>query len=90
MRFGTILCLTLMTSVAHAQYDDRNDCAAFWYHRNKVFQDAGYCFQTPEAIEVFRTDECQYDNIRDVPLRVAQRDLVAAIQRLEQKYGCTR
>ncbi|ACL59074.1 YARHG domain-containing protein [Methylobacterium nodulans] len=63
-------------------------CEELWYQRNRIFKEAGYCFRTPRGIRTFGNAGCAYDDERDVPLSVRQRDAVAAIRETERLLGC--
>jgi hypothetical protein len=64
--------------------DIDRSCRGLWLERNRVYAQAGYCFQSPDAIAVFgrgcfppygrlsRDDKCYVD----------------AIQALERRQGC--
>lgn len=77
-------------ATAQAQTPQGNVCGNLWHQRNSIFRDAGYCFNTPEGIAAFGSDECRYTDIRDVPLSAVQRETINTIIGLERRYGCRR
>lgn len=43
----------LLTSAALTSPAQSKSCGQLWHARNSIYADAGYCFQTPEAIATF-------------------------------------
>ena len=73
--------------------DDGNDflawtCKDLWMRRNTLFQDGGYCFQSPRAIKQFGNAGCQYDDESAVPLSDYARDDIRQIKAAEKAKGC--
>lgn len=76
--------LALTTGLAQAQAD----CGDAWYQCNQIYKEAGYCFQTRDAISAFGNAGCSYDDMRDVPLSANQRARVNRIVAFERNAGC--
>lgn len=63
-------------------------CDEFWYQRNMIYKEAGYCFKTANAIRNFGNAGCKYDDQADVPLSARQRAEIAEIKSLERAMKC--
>ncbi len=63
-------------------------CDEFWYQRNMIFKEAGYCFKTAKAIRNFGNAGCRYDDQADVPLSARQRAEIAEITSMERAMRC--
>jgi hypothetical protein len=63
-------------------------CDQLWFGRNSVFKEAGYCFKTRRAIDVFGNAGCRYDDINAVPLSNENQNLVSTVQRVERDKAC--
>ena len=63
-------------------------CSDLWYSRNSIYRSGGYCFKTSRAIRAFGNAGCQYDDVRDVPLSLRDRQRVDGIVRDEAAMGC--
>lgn len=85
VRVMTALALLGLSMPAQAQ-----SCDDFWYRRNSIYKDAGYCFETPRAIRAFGNAGCSYDSENDVPLSARQRAVIADITAAERDFGCPR
>jgi hypothetical protein len=60
------------------------------YERNRIFKEAGYCFNTPRAIRAFGNVGCRYDDEKDVPLSERQRQTINQIRAAEADKPCPR
>lgn len=63
-------------------------CNQLWEQRNSIFNQAGYCFQTPRALARFSNENCKYRNITDVPLSEIDRRAIQAIKSKESVNSC--
>ena len=63
-------------------------CNRLWYERNRIYKDAGYCFNTQRGIRAFGNAGCQYDREGDVPLSAQDRRDVQMILEVERSKGC--
>ncbi|MGX7708296.1 YARHG domain-containing protein [Methylobacterium sp. Gmos1] len=63
-------------------------CDEFWYQRNMIFKEAGYCFKTARAIRNFGNAGCRYDDQAEVPLSARQRAEIAEIASMERAMRC--
>ncbi|AWB20432.1 YARHG domain-containing protein [Methylobacterium currus] len=63
-------------------------CDEFWYQRNMIYKEAGYCFKTAKAIRSFGNAGCRYDDQADVPLSARQRAEIAEITSMERSMRC--
>lgn len=72
------------TTLAMAQ-----SCDEFWYQRNMIYKQAGYCFKTAKAIRNLGNAGCRYDDQADVPLSARDRAEIATITAMERARGCT-
>jgi hypothetical protein len=80
---GIILALGC---AAYACDDER--CDELWTERNSYFKEAGYCFQTSQAIEVFGNAGCRTSNQAALRLSNSIRNRIAVIVRMERQLGC--
>jgi hypothetical protein len=86
MKTTTIAALLLL---AGATPGLAQSCDEFWYQRNMIYKEAGYCFKTANAIRNFGNAGCKYDNQADVPLSARERAEIAQIQSMERAMRCT-
>ncbi|KMO30285.1 hypothetical protein VQ02_28240 [Methylobacterium variabile] len=63
-------------------------CDEFWYQRNMIYKEAGYCFKTAAAIKNFGNAGCKYDDQADVPLSARDRAEIANIRAMERAKRC--
>ncbi|GJD60674.1 YARHG domain-containing protein [Methylobacterium frigidaeris] len=63
-------------------------CDEFWYQRNMIYKEAGYCFRTAKAIRSFGNAGCRYDDQADVPLSARLRAEIAEIASMERAMRC--
>ncbi|TGD98062.1 YARHG domain-containing protein [Methylobacterium nonmethylotrophicum] len=63
-------------------------CDEFWYQRNMIYKEAGYCFKTARAIRNFGNAGCRYDDAADLPLSARDRAEVASIRSMERAMNC--
>ncbi|HVC54151.1 MAG TPA: YARHG domain-containing protein [Stellaceae bacterium] len=84
------LCLCGATAIVSAGTAYAQSCDQFWYQRNEIYKSAGYCFKTQRAISTFGNAGCMYDVDAAVPLSPAERERIAYLVHLEQRYGCRR
>ncbi len=63
-------------------------CDEYWYQRNMIYKEAGYCFKTARAIRSFGNAGCRYDDQADVPLSARQRAEIAEITSMERSMRC--
>ena len=62
-----------------------DDCYGLWYDRNLIFAEAGYCFKTPLARQIFADYPCW----TSAPsLTRAQRAVVSEIKSMERRLNC--
>ncbi|MCF4123828.1 YARHG domain-containing protein [Methylobacterium sp. SyP6R] len=64
-------------------------CDEFWYQRNMIYKEAGYCFKTAAAIKNFGNAGCKFDDQADVPLSARDRAEIASIKKMERAMGCS-
>jgi len=64
-------------------------CDALWTVRNMIFDENGYCFQTPKAQAVFSNEGCEYTKVELVRLNAYEHANVEAIRKVEKQNGCT-
>lgn len=64
-------------------------CDEFWYQRNMIYKEAGYCFKTAAAIKNFGNAGCKFDDQADVPLSARDRAEIANIKKMEKAKGCS-
>lgn len=81
----TIAALLLLASATPGL---AQSCDEFWYQRNMIYKEAGYCFKTANAIRNFGNAGCKYDDQADVPLSARQRAEIARIQSMERAMRC--
>lgn len=64
-------------------------CDSLWMVRNTIFHEAGYCFHTDRAREVFSNDHCRYRDIdAKVPLNQFEQANVSRIREVEIAKDC--
>jgi YARHG domain len=83
----TVAVLTVL-ALSGAAYGGDNGCDGLWIERNSYYKEAGYCFQTLRAIEVFGNDGCRTSNQAALYLPNAVRARIAAIVRMERRFAC--
>ncbi|MGH1587709.1 YARHG domain-containing protein [Methylobacterium phyllosphaerae] len=88
-----MLKLSLLSSalmLASVPYLSAQSCEEAYYQRNILYKNAGYCFKTPRAIQMFGNAGCRYDSVVEVPLSKQQRAAISEIQAFEQTHRCPR
>lgn len=73
-----------------ADLHDGPTCEFLWTIRNTIYQERGYCFQTPRAISILGNDGCRFRDLNSVPLSRLERANAATIARVEREKGCPR
>ncbi|MBL8569505.1 MAG: YARHG domain-containing protein [Phreatobacter sp.] len=88
-RVALAAALVVSTAASAVAQDYRGwSCRDLWVERNRIFKDAGYCFNTQRAVRYFGNAGCMYDRQADVPLSANQRRIIAEIVRVERFAGC--
>ncbi|MGH1574009.1 YARHG domain-containing protein [Methylobacterium sp. P31] len=76
--------------LAGATAAQAQSCEEAYYQRNILYKNAGYCFRTPRAIQMFGNAGCTYDRMEDVPMTAQNRAAIAEIQQFERMHACPR
>jgi YARHG domain len=88
VRVTKTAAITALLLLAGATPVLAQSCDEFWYQRNMIFKEAGYCFKTARAIRNFGNAGCRYDDQADVPLSARQRAEIAEITAMERARRC--
>lgn len=83
----TTACFVL--ALSGAAFGGSDDCEELWAERNSYYKEAGYCFQTPRAIDYFGNGGCRTANQASLYLPNAVRARIAAIARMERQLACS-
>lgn len=63
-------------------------CQNLWYVRNRVYDDHGYCFRTPDAIREFDNSDCYVRNAAKLDINRREAQNISRIRQAEQRKGC--
>lgn len=85
MRLSTLSVLTIAGMAAWIQPAFANVCDDLWYERNSIYNDRGYCFNTPEGRATFDNGDCYTE---DPDFTRGEQRRIQQIQRQESDYGC--
>jgi hypothetical protein len=66
----------------------RTSCLNLRYLRNSIYAENGYCFRSPEYLNIFGNDNCRFEKSEDVPLTLIERSNILSIVHAEQAKGC--
>lgn len=66
----------------------RLSCQNLWYVRNQIYNEHGYCFRTPAAIEQFDNSDCFVRDAGQLRLNEYERENIARIVRVERELAC--
>jgi YARHG domain-containing protein len=64
------------------------NCGFLYIMRNRIYQEHGYCFATPQAVSALGNNGCSITDQAAVPLSNIERANIAAIQSAERAKGC--
>ncbi len=69
---------------------DGPNCDFLYMMRSSIYQERGYCFSTPRAIQTFGNAGCRFHGANEVPLNRFERANVATIKSVEAAKNCPR
>lgn len=85
-----LTALSAALIVAGASDLSAQSCEEAYYQRNILYKNAGYCFRSPRAIQMFGNAGCRYGSVDEVPLSKQQRAAISEIQAFELIHRCPR
>lgn len=78
-----LLATSLLVFTAQSAFAD--SCYDFWYERNAIYDDNGYCFRTALGKRVFDNSDCYTS---DPSFTKAEQRRIDQIRRQEKRLGC--
>jgi hypothetical protein len=102
LAYGLLLSIALMGPASAAcfsfgctdedefSYEDLEDlsCNQLYRARNVMYAEAGYCFKTKKAKQMFKKYDCEIDDMEDIELSGIEYANIAVIQEVEKDNGC--
>ena len=67
----------------------RLSCQALWEVRNEIYFANGYCFQSERGLDFFGDDDCEYEDMGDVPLSRMEVRNIGRISEVEKQKQCS-
>lgn len=65
-------------------------CENLWYVRNNIYNEAGLCFRTAAAQEMFDNSDCSTYDAASLPLNANEQNNISRIRKVEKEKGCTK
>jgi hypothetical protein len=66
----------------------RLSCDALWEVRNEIYFANGYCFKTERGLDFFGDEDCEHEEMGDVPLSRMEIRNIARISEVEKQKQC--
>lgn len=68
----------------------RLSCQNLWYVRNNIYNEAGLCFRSATAQQMFDNSDCTTWDASTLPLNSNEQNNIARIRKVEKEKGCTK
>jgi hypothetical protein len=65
-------------------------CQNLWYVRNNIYNEAGLCFRSAAAQQMFDNSDCTTYDAATLPLNGNEQNNIARIRKVEKEKGCTK
>lgn len=65
-------------------------CQNLWYVRNNIYNEAGLCFRSATAQQMFDNSDCTTYDAASLPLNGNEQQNIARIRKVEKDKGCTK